>query len=81
MFGLNSKSLEDLGLLGENLGIVFWSSVYITQNLQRLIVTSFLIAIPRRLGEAENKYNNDLEAVRIVSPQLDQEIRTNPKSI
>lgn len=81
MFGLNSKSLEDLGLLGENLGIVFWPSVYITQNLQRLIVTSFLIAIPRRLGEAENKYNNDLEAVRIVSPQLDQEIRTNPKSI
>lgn len=81
MFGLNSKSLEDLGLLGEDLRIVFWSTVHITENLQRFVISSFLVTIPRRLGEAENKYNDDLKAVRILLPQLRQEIRTNPKII
>lgn len=46
IFGLHRNSLEDFLLLCQNLRVVLWAPIHITQDLQRLFIATFLVAVP-----------------------------------
>lgn len=62
VLGFDGKGFEDLGLLREDLGVVFWSAVEVAQDLQGFLVAALFVAVPRRLGEAKDEEDDDLDS-------------------